>query len=109
MLAALKFDTVMKRVFGSSNDRRLKGYRPQVAAMLLRELGVLVPVSLGIGLAATLAVSRLLGTLLYGVAPRDLTTLALSACLLAAVALIAAWLPARRASRLDPMNALRQE
>lgn len=83
--------------------------RPQVAAMLLRELGVLVPVSLGIGLAATLAVSRLLGTLLYGVAPRDLTTLALSACLLAAVALIAAWLPARRASRLDPMNALRQE
>ena len=83
--------------------------RPQVAAMLLRELGVLVPVSLGIGLAATLAVSRLLGTLLYGVAPRDLTTLALSACLLAAVALIAAWLPARRASHLDPMNALRQE
>ena len=33
MLAALKFDTVMKRVFGSSNDRRLKGYRPQVAAI----------------------------------------------------------------------------
>src|ERR1700761_8254711 len=33
MLGALKFDTVMKRVFGSSNDRRLKGYRPKVAAI----------------------------------------------------------------------------
>ena len=33
MLGALKFDTVMKRVFGSSNDRRLKGYRPMVAAI----------------------------------------------------------------------------
>ena len=33
MLGALKFDSVMKRVFGSSNDRRLKGYRPQVAAI----------------------------------------------------------------------------
>src|ERR1700728_3689285 len=33
MLGALKFDTVMKRVFGSSNDRRIKGYRPMVAAI----------------------------------------------------------------------------
>ena len=33
MLGALKFDSVMKRVFGSSNDRRLKGYRPKVAAI----------------------------------------------------------------------------
>ena len=37
MLAALKFDTVMKRVFGSSNDRRLKGYRPKIAAIHERD------------------------------------------------------------------------
>jgi putative ABC transport system permease protein len=46
---------------------------------------------------------------LYGVPPRDSATLALSACLLAVVAMLAAWLPARRASRLDPLDALRQE
>jgi predicted permease len=83
--------------------------RPQVAAMLLRELGMLVPASLAIGIASTLGVSRLLGALLYGVAPQDGVTLALSTGLLGGVTILAAWLPARRASRLDPMDALRQE
>jgi predicted permease len=83
--------------------------RRQVAAMLLRELGILVPASLAIGIAVSLGASRFLDTLLYGVPSRDSATLALSACLLAVVAMLAAWLPARRASRLDPLDALRQE
>jgi predicted permease len=83
--------------------------RRQVAAMMLRELGPLVFASLILGAAATLAATRTIRTLLYGIAAGDLTTLAAAALAIALVAAVAAWLPARRASRLDPMDALRQE
>jgi predicted permease len=83
--------------------------RRQVAWMVLREMGLLVGVSLAMGLGATLAASRLIRSLLYGVVPNDAATLAIAACVLAGVSILAAWLPARRASRLDPMDALRQE
>ncbi|HEX5046770.1 MAG TPA: ABC transporter permease, partial [Gammaproteobacteria bacterium] len=61
------------------------------------------------GIAASLALVRLLGSLLYGVQPTDAATFAFAAALLAAVALLACWLPARRAAKLDPMAALREE
>jgi predicted permease len=83
--------------------------RRQVAAMLLREIGRLVAVSLVLGIAGTLVAARTVRTLLYGVAATDAATLAAAAIALAAVAALAAWLPARRASRLDPMDALRTE
>ncbi|MDR3699098.1 MAG: ABC transporter permease [Candidatus Sulfopaludibacter sp.] len=83
--------------------------RGQVAAMLLRELGPLVLASLVLGAGATLAATRVIRTQLYGVAAGDLTTLGAAACAIALVAALAAWLPARRASRLDPMDALRQQ
>jgi ABC-type lipoprotein release transport system permease subunit len=53
--------------------------------------------------------SRLIGSLLYGVTPRDPAVFATTTLLLLAVALLACWLPARRAARLSPLEALRME
>lgn len=83
--------------------------RRQVAGMLLRELGPLVLASLVLGAAATLFVTRTLRTMLYGVAAGDVSLLAAAALALTLIAALAAYLPARRAARLDPMDALRQE
>lgn len=69
------------------------------------------PVFLGVvaGLAGALALSRFLQDQLYGIAPTDATTFALAAVLLLLVALLAGYLPARRAAKIDPMSALRFE
>jgi predicted permease len=69
----------------------------------------LAAVGLGIGLALALALSGAIRPLLFGVAPHDPATLAAVALLLLAVAAAAAALPARRAARVDPSHALRQE
>lgn len=62
-----------------------------------------------LGVLLSLAATRLVSTFLYGVEPNDPATLALSALTLAAVAVGAAMIPARRAARLDPMTALRED
>ena len=86
------------------------GARPGgVVAMILRESFVLVMAGLAVGAGLAYAASRLVGSRLYGVAPQDPLTMAVAGGLLVLVALGAAYLPARRASRLDPMAALRQE
>jgi ABC-type antimicrobial peptide transport system permease subunit len=61
------------------------------------------------GLAAALGTSRVLASQLYEVSPSDPATLAGVCALLLAVALLAAWLPARRATRVSPTDALRAE
>jgi hypothetical protein len=80
----------------------------RVIAMILRETLGLVTVGLGLGGVLAWSVSRVIDSRLYGVAPQDPLTLALSTGVLVAVAMSAAYLPARRASKLDPMAALRQ-
>jgi predicted permease len=87
----------------------LGAQRGRVITMILRETVGLVIAGLALGACLAYAASRLIGSRLYGVAPRDPLTLSSAIALLLAVALSAAYLPARRASRLDPMAALRQE
>ena len=73
-----------------------EGMRPVVAGVAL-------------GVAGALALTRLMRSLLYGVSPADPVTLGVVAILLTTVALMAAWLPARRATRVDALEALRSE
>jgi putative ABC transport system permease protein len=81
----------------------------RVLRMILREVAILIGVGLAIGLGAAIGTTRFVESFLYGMKPNDPWTLSLAAGALALVAAIAGFLPARRASRLDPMAALREE
>lgn len=81
----------------------------QVLWLILRQVGVLAVAGLVIGIPIALWAAPLFGTLLFGVTPTDTGTLVSGAVIMVAVALIAGWLPARRAARLDPLKALRTE
>ncbi|MBE7210445.1 MAG: ABC transporter permease [Gluconacetobacter diazotrophicus] len=87
----------------------LGAQRGAVLALVLRQGATLVAVGLGIGVVAALALGQVLARVLYGVGGSDLLTLGAVCMVLAAAALLACWLPARRATRLDPMVALRDE
>ena len=78
-----------------------------VLRMVLRQGLVLAAAGLAIGIAAALGLARFLGTLLYQVEPADPVTFVGAAAGLTAIALAATYVPARRASRIDPMAALR--
>ena len=69
----------------------------------------MVAAGIAAGLAGALAATRLIATMLYGVKPVDGAMFAGAALVLAAVAALAGWVPARRASRIDAMEALRHE
>jgi putative ABC transport system permease protein len=83
--------------------------RQRVLALILRQGLTLAAAGIAIGLPASLLVGRALRSSLFGVTAADPATLALIPLGLLAVALLAAWLPARRATRVDPMVALRNE
>jgi predicted permease len=81
----------------------------RVISMVLGETLGLLCAGLAVGAGLAYVASRLIDSRLYGVPPRDPLTLVLATALLLFVALIAAYLPARRASKLDPSTALRQQ
>ncbi len=83
--------------------------RLDVLAQVLRQGAALIGIGLAAGVAGALALTRSLGSLLYGVKPGDPWSFAAVAAILLAVGLAASYLPARRATRVDPMIALRYE
>jgi ABC-type antimicrobial peptide transport system permease subunit len=87
----------------------LGAQRGRVVLMILREILLIVGGGLVLGGGLTYTATSLMRSQLYGVAPLDPLTLVLATGLLLLVALTAAYIPAWRASRLDPMTALRQE
>jgi len=84
-------------------DRRL------VIQMILREAGLLLAVGLVVGAVLSFFAARTAESLLYELKPGDPVTMALAIAILAAVTLLASWVPAARAARLQPTVALREE
>jgi putative ABC transport system permease protein len=80
-----------------------------VLRMVMRRATILAGVGLGTGLVMAYMLARLVANLLRGVRPDDPAVYASIACAIAAITLFASWIPARRAARLDPMVALRDE
>jgi ABC-type antimicrobial peptide transport system permease subunit len=87
----------------------LGAQRRDVLALILWQGTRLALIGVAIGIAAAFALTRLMSELLYGVAPTDPKTFALLAAILTVVAMIACYLPARRATRVNPVAALRWE
>ena len=83
--------------------------RRDIARLVLLESAALAGCGIALGIAGAFAVTRLLAALLFGVTPTDVATFSAVAALLAATALLASWIPMRRATRVDPMVALRYE
>jgi ABC-type antimicrobial peptide transport system permease subunit len=87
----------------------LGAQRFDVLSMVLRDGARMTMVGVIIGLVGALGLTRLMATMLFGVKPTDPITFISVAVLLSAIALMACYLPARRAMKVDPMEALRHE
>jgi ABC-type antimicrobial peptide transport system permease subunit len=80
-----------------------------ILKMVLRQGLIVVGVGLVVGLALALAGTRVMSGLIIGIKPTDPLTFVVVVVLLAGIALFACWVPARRATRIDPLVALRYE
>jgi len=83
--------------------------RSDVFRMVLKQGMIPALMGVSVGLVGAFALARLIRNLLFGVSPSDPTTLFVIATTLTIVALLACWIPARRATRVDPMLALRYQ
>jgi predicted permease len=83
--------------------------RDQIRAMVLREAAWLAIAGLAVGLGATIILIKLVRSMLFGLKPNDPLSIATSVLLLLAIALVAGWVPATRAARAEPMEALRHD
>ena len=81
----------------------------EVVGMVLRHAGALAVAGVLIGVALVVAAREPLSRVVFGVGPTDLLTCAVAAVCMFAIAWLAAWIPARRASRIDPVRALRAQ
>ena len=81
----------------------------RIVWMVMREVAILAAVGLGTGLAAAYSLTRFVASFLFGMKPHDPLALSVSVLVLVAAAILAGYAPARRASRIDPMAALRHE
>jgi predicted permease len=87
----------------------LGAQREDVLALVMRESMILVAAGIAIGVVVAVAASRLVATLLFGLTPTDAPTMAVALVAMVSVSALAGFLPARRASRVDPMVALHYE
>ena len=83
--------------------------RGSVLGLVMKDVAVILAGGLAAGVAVSLPGLTLLERLLYGLEPRDAVTMSLAACVVAAVVALAGYVPARRATRIDPAVALRTE
>jgi ABC-type antimicrobial peptide transport system permease subunit len=83
--------------------------RPRVIGLVMRDTAWMLTIGVVLGTALALLAGRAATTMLFGLKPYDVATLAFSILLLAAIAVLASWLPALKASRLNPVDALRCE
>jgi predicted permease len=101
--------TVARRTSEIGIRMALGAQRGRLVWMILREVVVLAAVGLAISVPTALATSKFVESFLFGMKPNDPLALTLAVAILLAAALLAGYVPARRASRIDPMAALRQE
>jgi predicted permease len=101
--------TVSRRTNEIGIRMALGAQRGDVMRQVLRESMILVAVGVAIGVAAAFGAGQFLSTILFGLAPNDVLTIAAATLVMVAVSALAGFLPARRASRVDPMVALRYD
>ena len=114
LLAAIGLYGVLS--YGIAQRTREFGIRIAIGAegssilrMVLREAGWVLALGIAGGLVVAWRLGRVVSSLLYGVQPSDVASVAIAVAVLAAAGTLAAWMPARRASRIDPIRALRYE
>jgi putative ABC transport system permease protein len=100
---------VARRTHEIGTRMALGAERTDVLKLVLKKGLTLIAVGLAIGVAGALALTRALASLLYGVTPTDPVTFVVVSLLLTAVGLLACYIPARRATKIDPISALRYE